>query len=173
VPRAEVVLPDGTRIAIEGSEAEVSRLLSNYRERASPPEREGSRRASVTDATAEQDSSITLPEIVRHVKECPESEAIEKHILDRTARVERVLLPLYVIHEHMANAVGLTSGEIARITQELGVPVSQSNVSTIIGGAASQYVVSDQLAKRGVARRLKISRKGLQYMKEVLDGDES
>jgi hypothetical protein len=167
MPKAEVVLPDGTRVSIEGEEAQVRRLLEFYQPRQSKRAQPAARKDS---QVANENPSPNLAEIVRLVKECPESDAIDARILDRTSQVDRILLPLYIAHEHLGNAFGLTSGEISKVTRELGVPVSLSNTSTALGGIAKAYVIGDKIKKRGVATRYTLSRKGLQYLREVLNG---
>lgn len=84
--------------------------------------------------------------------------------------MNRILLPLFIVHEHMGNAFSMTSGEISQITKDLGILVQQPNVSLTLSGTASKYVVGDKVRKKGQAVRYKLSRRGLQYFKEVLNG---
>ena len=105
------------------------------------------------------------------IKTCDEAEAMEKEIFDRTSQVNRILLSLYVVHEHLDNAFGLTSGEISKITTELGIPISQPNASSSLSGTASRYVVGSNVRRKGRAVRYKIHRRGVQYFKTVLAGE--
>ena len=111
-----------------------------------------------------------LVQIIGATKQCDEAERIETQVLDRSSQVNRTLLPLYVVHEHFGNAFGLTSGDISKITSDLGVPISRPNVSTTLSGAASRYVVGDKVKRKGQAVAYKLSRRGLLYMKELLSG---
>jgi hypothetical protein len=120
---------------------------------------------SVQDAEA---SEPNLSQIVNLAKNCDESESIGRYILDKTSQLDRTLLPLYIIHENLDNEFGLTSGEIAKITKGLSVPVHISNVSKTLTGLAARYVVSDTLPKKGQAVRYKLPRRGLQYLQSVL-----
>ena len=97
-------------------------------------------------------------------------QSIEKHILDQTDRLARVLLPMYIVFEHMNNAHGLTSGQINKVTVQLGVPVKQPNVSNTLSGAASKYIIGDTVRKAGQAVKYKLSRRGHTYLKEVITG---
>lgn len=125
--KATLTLPGGAVVNLEGTPEEVRRLLELYSGQASAPaaetprKRRGARvlRKVKRSASAQQPDGPDLNEIVNLVKNCDEAEAIEKNILDRASAVDRVLLPLYVVHEHQANRLGLTSGEISRITTEL------------------------------------------------------
>lgn len=90
--------------------------------------------------------------------------------MDRPAQVNRTLLPLYIVHEHLDNAFGLTSGEVTKVTTNLGIPISQPNASRTLSGTAAKYVIGDKVKIKGQAVRYKLSRRGIQYMKQVLAG---
>lgn len=172
--KASLKLTNGTVVTIEGTPEEVHRLLTLYSGGASAaslakasrtPKKSTSPRGQ--DVSSETDSP-DLNEIVNLVKNCDEAEALEKKILDRASQVDRTLLPLYIVHEHMRNKFGLTSGEISRITAELGVRVTQPNVSTTLSSTAGRYVMGDKVRKRGQPTRYRLSRRGLQYLKSVI-----
>jgi hypothetical protein len=114
--------------------------------------------------------SANLAEIVNLVKNCDEAESIENQILDRASQVDRVLLPLYIVHEYLDNSFGLSSGDIGRITRDLGVPVSQPNASRTLSGTASKYVMADGVRKKGTKLTYKLSRRGVTYIKGVISG---
>ena len=144
--KATLTLPNGTAVNIEGSAEEVKALLNFYGSGASQAasvkrepkakSRRGSREARKSSkATEDKDStSVDLSEIVAMTKNCDEAEAIEHQILDRTSQVDRTLLPLYIVHEHFDNAFGLSSGEISKVTTDLGVPLATPNVSRTLSG---------------------------------------
>ncbi len=172
--KAHLTLPNGTQVLIEGTPEEVHRLLNltagatsdarslaKVRKTAKRPE------AKVTSAEAER---LDLTQIVNLAKDCDEADAIERNILDRTSMVDRVLLPLYVLKKHAGSSGGLTSGEISKITTELGVPVSQPNTSTALSGPASKYVMGDKVRRKGQPVRYRLSRRGEQYLAAVIRG---
>jgi len=179
--KAHLTLPNGTQVTIEGTPEEVHRLLSMTGGAgavvATPASGRTPRRGkksskrpggeSVSDQAARD---VDLAGIVNLVKTCDEADKIEASILDRTSRVDRILLPLYILSKYGDDGKGLTSGEISKITKELGVPVSQPNTSTALSGAASKYVMGDRVRKRGEPVRYRISRRGLQYLHEVIHG---
>jgi hypothetical protein len=183
--KAALTLPNGTVVQIEGTVEEVQALLSHYGSAAvsTPTSASGegaaarpkrrSKAASKAEPRVEGKSTGTTPnlaEIVNLAKTCDEAEAVETQILDRTSVVDRTLLPLYIVHEHLDNRFGLTSGEVSRITTDLGVPVSQPNASTALSGTASKYVIGDKVRKKGQPVRYKLSRRGLKYVKAVIGG---
>jgi hypothetical protein len=118
------------------------------------------------DAPTQQD----LATLINHVRTSADAEAIETNILDRTSEINRVLLPLYIAHKHMGDSFGLTTVEIAATTADLGIRVFRQNVLRALTGSGARYVVGDRVRKPGQATRYRLNRRGLQYMKEVLEG---
>jgi len=184
--KAELSLTNGTKVQIEGTVAEVQALLAHYASSGTPNRDSHSvkdaqstrtkRRTSIANAKTasvdlkERDGKLDLAKIINLAKSCDEAEAIETQILDRASQVDRALLPLYVVHEHLDNKFALSSGEVSKITTDLGVPVSQPNASRTLAGAAAKYVIGDKIRKKGQAVRYKLSRRGIQYMKAVIGG---
>lgn len=116
---------------------------------------------------------VNCTEIVNLVKDCDEADRIETQILDGSSQVNRTLLPLYIVHEHLGNAFALTSGEVNKVTTDLSIPISTPNASNTLSGTASRYVIGDKIKKKGLAVRYKLSRRGVKYMKDLLKGPES
>lgn len=182
--KASLTLPSGTVVQIEGTIEEVRDLLQFYgggTGYAPPAARKPATRPRVRKAKGEgtlskqaaaegADSAPDLSEIVNLAKNCDKAEDIERQILDRASQVDRTLLPLYIVHEHLGNAFGLSSGEVSKITTDLGVPVSQPNASKTLSGTAAKYVIGDRVRKKGQLVRYKLSRRGLQYLQAVIGG---
>jgi len=178
--KASLKLPNGTLVTLEGTPEEVKHLLELYGGEPAEASTAGSRTRSRKprgDATTagqpkkKSEATPDLTQIVSLVKNCDEAEAIETQILDRTAQVDRTLLPIYIVHEYLDNAFGLTSGEVSKITKDLGIPISQPNASRTLSGIASKYVIGDKVKVKGQPVRYKLSRRGLKYTKEVLAGN--
>ncbi len=180
--KASLKLPNGTSVEIEGTTEEVRDLLQFYggvsahgtapaRPASAPVGRKRAKPPSPKPVGQQAPlSGPNLSEIVNLAKTCDEAEDIERQILDRTSQIDRILLPLYLVHEHLANAFELTSGDISKITKDLGVPVSQANASTTLSGSAAKYVIGDKVRKKGQAVGYKISRRGVQYLASVISG---
>jgi hypothetical protein len=168
--KATFELRNGTRIVIEGSVEEVKNLLSFY-EGASDEDTEIKTKAqqAVQKKESGKQSTVDLTKIVELVKNSPDADVFAEKILDRSSSVDRILLPLYIVYKHINNSFGLTSGEIGKITKDLGVPISQANVAHAFSGSASRYVIGDQIRKKGIPVRYKLSRKGYLYIKSIID----
>ena len=173
--KANFKLPDGTSVTIDGATEEVERVLSLYRgdrpvSARQPPitrRQAGAGQADVSsDAPAAQD--LNLGEIVNLVKTCEEAELIERRILDGTSAMARTLLPLYIVHEHLDGQYGLTSGDISKVTTDLGARVRVSNASTTLASGAARYVIGDKVRKKGLPVRYRLSRRGVQFMKSII-----
>jgi hypothetical protein len=176
--RATINLESGGKVTVEGTPQEIHELLSLYSKQTnsgsqSLPKPKSRRREKTSEHEnpSKNDGEINLTDLVHAIRDSEDAELIEKNILDRTSAVDKVLLPLYVAH-HLDSKMRLTTGQIATITKELGVPVAVSNVSTKLSGAASKYVIPDKVRKNGVATGYLISRRGITYLKSVITGKE-
>jgi len=175
--KATLELPNGTKVLIEGTPEEVKKLLEFYGGGATSIPKKSTRPSR--KRTKQPQSSITedgatpdLAGIANFVKNCDDAEDIETRILDRTSQVDRILLPLYIVHQHLDNAYGLTSGDVSQIISDLGVSVQQPNVARTLAGTASKYVIGDKVRKKGKAVRYKLSRRGVKYLSAVIQGEE-
>lgn len=177
--KASLKLPNGTVVTLEGTPDDVKDLLELYGGKGTPakPGRgaRGSRKSKVASGRARPseangDAKPDLNEIVALAKDCDEAEAIDTQILARVGQVNRTLLPLYIVHEHLDNAFGLTSGDVNKVTTELGIPISGPHASRTLSGTASRYVIGDKVKVKGRAVLYKLSRRGVDYMKKVLAG---
>lgn len=172
--KASLKLASGAVVTIEGTATEVHQLLALYSGegiqgkkevelKGKPPSSKGSIKDNLIT-----EGEINLTEIVSLVKNCDEAASLEKNILDRASQVDRTLLPLYIVHEYKGNKYGLTSGEISKIIADLGVKVAPTNVSKTLAGTALRYVIGDKVRKIGQPVRYKLSRRGLQYLKDII-----
>lgn len=178
MPKAQLTLPNGTIVEIEGSTEEVKDLLAYYggaSGRSSPPPRKKVAKTSTREKAAEKEvgesETLDLTDIVNQVKSCDEAEEIEERILDKSSQVDRTLLPLYIVHEYFDNKHALSSGDVSKVTTQLSVPVAQANASRTLSGTASKYVIGDSPRKKGSTVRYKLNRRGVKYLKSVITGD--
>lgn len=172
--KASFRLPNGTSVLIEGTPEEVRELLAFYASTTHKVEPQTPKRPKPESENIVSTESKTKPDktdiekIVELVKTCPEAEVIEKHILDQTNEANRVLVPLYIIHEHLDNIFGLTTTEISEVTIALGVKVSRQNALRVLKFTAPGFVI-----KLGNPPRYKINRRGLAHIKSVIAGTET
>ncbi len=177
--KASIKLPGGASVVIEGTPEEVNQILQLYSQESagstpSPPQRKKPKKrrppaAKSSTGTGDNDL-VDHSGIVNLIKTCDEAEAIETQILDRASQVDRTLLPLYIVHEYLKNEYGLTSGDVSKVTTDLGIPIAMPNASNTLSSTASRYVIGNKVRKRGQPVRYKLSRRGVQYLESVLEG---
>ena len=92
---------------------------------------------------------------------------IEKEVLDKNSIQNRVLLPFYICYKYFPEQ-GLTSGNIEKITEELGVRVRTPNVSNAITNSLWKYLAGDSSRKKGKAGVYRLNRKGVNYFESIL-----
>lgn len=173
MPKAVVKLPNGTVVEIDGTQEEVQKLLEFYGLPSEPAKKKPSaakQAASKAEPPPATPTEADLARLVNLVRTCDEAEGIETQILDRASEVNRVLLPLYIAHEYMDDAFGLTTVEIASITTDLGIRVFRQNALRAVTGSGARYVIGDRVRRRGQATRYRLNRRGVQYLRGVIRG---
>ena len=163
--RASFVLPDGTKVEVDGSPEEIKRILNTR----SLPEQNVMSEAPSAESKPSS-PVINLAEIVNKIKSCKEAELIERNILDRTSQVDKILMSLYIIHLYFPRIPGLSTGDIAKILSQFGIGILVSNISHTLSSSASKYVLGDRIRKKGQVVFYRISRKGSSYIGSVIKG---
>lgn len=172
MPKASVTLPNGTTIEIDGTLEEVQALTEFYGRGggASGVKPPPARQAAVQAGGGDDSDVLDIARVVAFIKDCDEAETIESRVLDQKDVLNRVLLCLWAVGKSMNDAMGLTSGDIEKITDQLGVKVGISNASTVLSGRAKAFVSGDSVRKQGGAVRYKLNRRGMQAFDAVLTG---
>ena len=171
--KASLKLPDGTTVLIEGSPEEIKKIISLHRPEAEKGGKitfEVGKPQGKSKQAVKRQEPPDISEIVNALKESEDAEQIEVNVLDRSSQVDRILLPLYIIHKDFPMCPGLNSAEIARVLSELGINIHQSNIANILPSTALKYVIGDKVRKRGRGGgvRYRLSRRGIQYISSVI-----
>jgi hypothetical protein len=170
--KATLTLPNGTIVTIEGSVEEVQTLFRFYGEVDNNLDGEKQKLFEVDNTfdigeiskkTKPDDNDLIKMSTL--AKTCSEADVIEKSILDKQNEANRVLLPLYLVHEYLSNPYGLTTSEISKVTIELGTKVSRQNVLRALKFSANGFT-----QKQGNPPRYTINRRGISHIKSVLAG---
>jgi hypothetical protein len=172
-------VPNGTSITLEGTPDELQKLLANpdasdITVSSSKAKSNGKYKSS----TKPDISSNAPPQIIADIlnivnlaKSCPDAEAIEQNILEnKPSETDRVLLPLYIVHEYLNNAYGLTTVEIAEVMSELGSAAKitrQNALRALTKRQAAKYVTADKMRKPGSGTRYTLNDRGVQYLKSI------
>lgn len=170
--KASLTLPDGTTVLVEGSPEEIQKIISLHRSsitQTAETKIEEKSTQRKPRQPARQDRELDLFELVNAFKSSDEAGLIERNILDRSGQVDRILLPLYIIHKHFSGSLGLNSTKIVKFLAELGITIFQSNVAKTLSSTASKYVMGDKLRKRGPGGvKYRLTRRGVQYLSSVI-----
>jgi hypothetical protein len=176
MPKADILLPNGTKVVIDGSVEDIKEIMAHSSQMAAPGGSvmsESHQRHDPVPKSTEgggQDENPDIAAIVARIKDCDEAEQIERRVLDHRDVLNRVLLCLWIVDRDFRPTMGLTSGEIEKITDQLGVKVGISNASTILSGRAKAFVSGDTVRKQGGAVRYKLNRRGVLQFESILSG---
>jgi hypothetical protein len=168
--KSTIKLENGTLITVEGSVEDVAKLMSIYGKPSvssiamvsddfSPAKKE--------PPSVKEDKIETI-NLVNATKDADDYTEIEKNILDKASQVDRVLLPIFIAERKFGADISLTSNDIYKYLKEFGINMALPNVSKTLSGPAKNYVMGNSVRKKGAATSYRISRKGKQYIDQIL-----
>ncbi|MGQ0455477.1 MAG: hypothetical protein ACT4OU_00300 [Hyphomicrobium sp.] len=183
--KASFKLPNGATIEVEGSIDEV-KAVSDHAAKYPPvgsPASSAVRPASSAAAwqpSAHQSSGdaqeapaeLNIASVVAIIKDCPEAETIQARVLDASPlnAVHRTLMCLWAVSKYVNDQLGITSGDIERITDQLGIKLDISGASRVLSDKAKAYVSGDVVRRKGGAVRYKLNRRGIAEFERILNG---
>jgi hypothetical protein len=132
------------------------------------PERSASRRRRArTSATVQHDEGPGAPikDIVNAIRTSERAELIEKNVLDRQDQLNRVLLPLFIVHTTLNDHCALSARDIAEVLRLLSVPVARENVSKMLREPGARFVT---IESEGSPKRFKLIKRGAVHMESLL-----
>lgn len=172
MPKAEIILKDGTNITIDGSIEEVAKIISIYKSDGVKSPKPHRRTAQTPSKEAVENENareaIDLAAMANRIRDCDEAEVLEHKVLDHPDVVNKVLMCLYINKKYFAEQPPMTTGEISKLLKQLGIPVATANVSTAISRKAKALVMADGVRKRGAILRYELNRRGLQQFEEFI-----
>ena len=118
----------------------------------------------------EEENSVDVPTLVDAINESDKHENIEKNILNKPSQINRIILCLYYASE-VLDPPCLTTGDIEKITNQLGVKLSSQNAAKTIK-ANQKYFTADQVRKVGAIIKYKLNRKGISAYGHILNGEK-
>lgn len=172
--KASFKIPNGANVSIVGTPKEIQEFLALYTgttEKSSPPTKEQHAKNEGREISTEKKvkpEKADVEKIIQLAKTCKEADSIGKYILDQTNEANRVLVPLYIVHEYLDNAFALSTSQISEVTIGLGAKVSRQNALRAVKFSAPGHVIK----LSGKSPRYKIHRRGLAHVKSVIAGEE-
>ena len=116
----------------------------------------------------EQSDENLIKNIVDKIKNCEESDKIETQVLDKDEQEGRILLPFYISYKYFSNQP-LTTGDVEKITGELGVRIKAPNIANKIKKSLWKYLDSASIRKKGKPTLYRLNRKGAKRFEEILN----
>lgn len=107
--------------------------------------------------------------ITNKILELDDFEKIEKKILDKKNMEAKILLCFYIARKYFSN-IWLTSGDIEKITSELGIKLDKRNVSNKLKEMRS-YLENKTSRKKGRVTPSRINRNGIKKFEKILEED--
>ena len=123
---------------------------------------------NVPSQTGNQKDEDLVLLIANKIGECEESEEMASKVLNKKNMEARILLCFYVSYKYFKNA-WLTTGDLERITSELGIKIDIGNVSNKIKDLR-KYLESGSARKKGQPTPYRLNRKGSNRFEEILHG---
>lgn len=137
---------------------------TQIRERESPKGGRRQNKGKGTTAT-EQETTVNSEAVASAVHESDRFGEIEKNVLNKRSALGKILVTFHFAHEKGYEY--LTTGDVEKITDELGVKIASSNVSHCIT-ANRKYFSRGTMRRRGAKVPYKLNRLGeLTYEKYV------
>lgn len=108
-------------------------------------------------------------QIANKVSDCDETEKINKEILDKSkpGPEEKILLCLYIAFKYFGNG-WLTTGQIEKITSELGVKIDHGNASNKMK-ELRKFVESGSARAPGQPTPYRLNRNGIKRFEEIIN----
>ena len=116
-----------------------------------------------------EESELDIPSLVAKIHDDDNFAAIEEHILNKHGQLQRVLLILFFAKE--MGSEHLTSGQISAVTNELGVNLSQANVSRTLSDKR-KFFTAGTVRKKGAKVLYKLNRQGIKAFEKCLRGEK-
>lgn len=117
------------------------------------------------------DSNTLILAVVNKVGECDESEEIQNRIIDKTSMEGKILLCFYISHKYFKNT-WLNTGDIEKITSDLGVKIDVRNATNKIK-ELRRYLESGKSRKKGQPTPYRLNRKGAKRFEEIIHAEKA
>lgn len=104
--------------------------------------------------------------IVNKIGDCEEGEVIQQNILDKKSMEAKILLCFYISYKYFSNA-WLTTGDIEKITSDLGIKIDVRNVTNKIK-EIKKYLESGAARRKGQATPYRLNRQGVKCFKAII-----
>jgi len=120
-------------------------------------------------AGEEQETTVDFAAVANAVHESDKTKDIDQNVLNKRGLLGRILIAFHFAHE--TGNEYLTTGDVEKITDQLGVKIAQSNVSHCIA-ANRKYFSAGTTRRRGAKVPYKLNRQGKLAYERCLAGQK-
>lgn len=117
-------------------------------------------------STAGEGQKDLVLSIVNKIGDCEESEVIQQNVLDKKSMEAKILLCFYISYKYFKNA-WLTTGDIEKITSDLGIKIDVRNVTNKMK-KIKKYLESGASRRKGQPTPYKLNRQGIKRFEEII-----
>lgn len=135
------------------------------KQRPSPQPKQTKPEANATSTSEESEFDIMA--IVNAINASPEHNTIEEKILKKSNQLNRILLVFYFVNKVYDQNTSITTGDVEKITDQLGIRIKRANAGTKIK-SSSKYFSADSVRKRGAVVKYKLNRKGIEEFEKLI-----
>ena len=146
---------------------EILERLGNLETRVAVLERHPKEKGALEKVQEKGNEDIALT-IANKMTDCDESTDIQTKVLDGRSVDAKVLMCFYISHKYFGNE-WLTSGDVQRITAELGVKIDVGNASNALKKLRA-YLETGKVRKKGSPTPCRLNRSGVKRFEEILNG---
>lgn len=109
--------------------------------------------------------------IVNKIGDCEESEVIQQKVLDKKSMEAKILLCFYISYKYFNNA-WLTTGDIEKITSDLGIKIDVRNVTNKMK-KIKKYLESGTTRRKGQPTPYRLNRQGIKRFEEIIHAEDN
>ena len=154
-------------MSMEKQIQEIMERLGSLEARVAILEGHPKEKSAIEEVQEESVEDIALA-IANKTTDCDESADIQTKVLDGRSVDAKVLMCFYISHKYFGNA-WLTSGDVQRITAELGVKIAVGNASNARKKLRT-YLETGKVRKKGSPTPCRLNRSGVKRFEEILNG---
>jgi len=122
---------------------------------------------SIEEESDDDDNGIDVVKIVNAIYDAENHDVVEQKILKKSNQLNRILMIFAFVNKVYDHNTSITTGDIEKITDQLGVRIKRPNAANKIK-ANSKFFAADSVRKKGSVTKYKINRKGLEEFDKII-----
>jgi hypothetical protein len=134
------------------------------------PTRKPSRSSTKAPAPSSTGRELDVPALVERINEADNHAQLEAHVLNKRDALPRVMLCLHEVRKD--SSPYLSTGDIEKITNQLGVRIFSENAARAIRQNLKYFTADSVRGGRGAKPKYKLNRQGIAAFEKLLKGEQ-